>query len=146
MKEIRIKGENGTLYVHLLKRVRENADDYWDANWISTKVIFTSETFNSSFYCNLRTDELSNLYRQVDKVYKELRGTIEFTTTEGNLSLKGNIDSTGQLIWNMILIDDLETANELSAQIYSDQTYLSKTVQSLKEALDSFPVLHADKQ
>ncbi len=72
---------------------------------------------------------------QLEPVYRNLRGTAEFTTIEGQLRIKVEVDKTGHVKASGELLDAAGVGNTLRFEIRFDQTLLWHTISEIDEAI-----------
>jgi hypothetical protein len=71
----------------------------------------------------------------LETVYRDLRGTAEFTTIEHQLGLKLEVDKVGHVHVTGHVKDDASFGNRLTFELRFDQTFLPQIISELGNAL-----------
>ncbi|QVL30956.1 hypothetical protein KIH39_19170 [Telmatocola sphagniphila] len=129
------------LAIALFDRSHPACQDYWDGNWIRSQVEVVAGGFHGRAYGDLRADELVRFYDRLSNLEKILRGTAEFATMEGWLSIRVVGDGKGHMTFECELQDEPGVGNTLKFQLRLDQTFLPLLLSQLREAIAHFPVL-----
>ncbi len=111
---IRIGGEQAEyLAINLLGRSYPACQDYWDGNWMRAEVEVVVGGFGSRVTGDLRTDELARFHEQFSRLQESLRGTAEFVTFEGWLSVRVVGDGRGHMRLQCEVRDEPGVGNTL---------------------------------
>jgi hypothetical protein len=142
MCAVAIRCEGGDfLTVTLLGRSHPGASDYWDGNWVTASVKVQAGGFCGSVGGDLRAEELVAFHNQFARLQESLRGTAEFATMEGWLSLRVEGDGRGRLTCRCVLRDEPGIGNTLDCTLVTDQTFTRSSVAELAAAVEAFPVV-----
>jgi hypothetical protein len=103
---------------------REHAaqDDYWDGNWLSSRVSVHAGAFRGAFDASLRAEEFVRLRDGVRACMTDLRGTFAFETMEEQLSVVANGDGLGHFTAECSARDAAGWGNLLTFTLSLDQT------------------------
>jgi hypothetical protein len=144
MCEITIRCEGGEfLTITLWGRSHSPATDFWDGNWISAMVKVQAGGFRGSVGGDLRAEELVDFLKHLVLLQEALRGTAQFFTMEGWLSIRVEGDGRGHMKCECTLLDEPGIGNRLEFTLNTDQTFTRSTVDELTAAVHEFPVLGA---
>ncbi|MCY4779077.1 hypothetical protein ORI89_05410 [Sphingobacterium sp. UT-1RO-CII-1] len=114
----------------------------WDKNWIRTVITVQGGVFSGKYNADLTTFDFDNLKCDLEKLYDNLGGEMEFDDLEGFLSLKIVGDGTGNFVAEVTCNDAPGIySSELSFQISFDQTYIKDMVRRLDEITKRHPVV-----
>jgi hypothetical protein len=142
MCEVAIRCEGDELLtITLLGRSHPSATDFWDGNWVSAAVEVQVGGFRGSVGGHLRTDELAAFHDQFARLQESLRGTAEFATMEGWLSIRVEGNGRGHLVFRCVLRDEPGVGNTLDCTLATDQTFTRATLAELAAAVQTFPVV-----
>jgi hypothetical protein len=142
MCEVAIRCEGGGfLTLTLIGRSHPGASDYWDGNWITASVEVQAGGFRGSVRGHLRAEELAAFYYQLARLQESLRGTAEFATREGWLSIRVEGDGRGHMVCRCVVRDEPGVGNTLDCTLATDQTFTRATVAELAAAVQAFPVI-----
>src|SRR5437870_411567 len=98
MCEVTINCKDGDfLTITLLGRSHPGATDYWDGNWLSASLGVAAGGFRGSVSGYLRAEEIAQFHEQFVRLQESLRGTAEFQTMEGWLSIRVTADGKGHM-------------------------------------------------
>lgn len=142
MCEIAIRCDSGAfLTIRLFGRSHPGATDYWDGNWVKAAVEVTAGGFRGSVGGDLRVEELAKFHDQLVRLQESLRGTVEFETMEGWLSIRVTGDGKGHMEFRCVVRDQPGIGNTLDCTLATDQTFTRSTVTELAAAVQEFPVI-----
>jgi hypothetical protein len=142
MCEVAIRCDGGGfLNITLLGRSHPQASDYWDGNWLQAVVKVEAGGFRGSVGGDLRADELARFLDQFMRLQESLRGTAEFETMEGWLSIRVAGDGQGHMGCRCVIRDKPGIGNTLDCTLTTDQTFTLTTVAQLAVAVKAFPVV-----
>jgi hypothetical protein len=118
---------------------------YWDGNWLN--VLARVETPGSWVEVTgllLRTDDIVNFVRELEPMYRDLRGTAGLQSLEPGISAKVTCNATGHVhIVIDITPDHITESHEYKFDL--DQTYLSAVLSDCKRLLDRMPTKDPDQ-
>lgn len=139
---IRIGGEQAEyLTIKLFGRSHPACQDYWDGNWLRAEVEVEATGFRGLVTGDLRTDELARFHEQLSRLQESLRGTAEFVTMEGWLSIRVVGDGRGHMRFECEVRDEPGIGNTLTCEFGYDQTFVPPILTQLRQALDRYPVV-----
>jgi hypothetical protein len=137
---IRCNG-GGFLTIALLGRSHPGATDYWDGNWVRAAVEVAAGEFRGSAGGDVRAEEVAQFHDQLARLQQSLRGTAEFQTMEGWLSIRVTGDGKGHMEFRCVIRDQPGIGNALDCTLATDQTFTRATVTALAAAVQAFPVI-----
>ena len=82
------------LHIKILTRSYSGASDYWDANWLTTKVQAHTGTSQTKFQATMRAEEFKLFLRQLKQMLKSKMKRAKFETMEEWLTI--DVVSNGQ--------------------------------------------------
>lgn len=142
----RVEAENRDhLQVWVFARSHPNRDDFWDGNWLDTRVTLSAGRFKGDFRAFLRGEELVRFRAAVGLLYTSLGTAIpskvaEFATLEGQLSIRIVGDGLGHFTAACVALDEPGVGNRLTFTLTFDQTYLPALLRGLDVVIATFPV------
>lgn len=148
---LRISGEkNQFLRVEALARSHPQCDDYWDGNWIKTRIALSAGGFQGEVEADLRSEEFVR-FRDSLRLLYSLRPdfpplVVEFSTMEMQLGIqirgiKDRNDGVGHCFAKCTVADDLgQGRSRLEFTLLFDQTFLPAILRDLDAIIVAFPV------
>jgi len=124
----------------VLRRTYPDASDYWDGNWLSTKVSVRSRGLSGTVASNTRAEEYREFLGALVLLYETLEGSAEFSTMEEWLTMKVYGDALGHIAVDVELRDTSVIGNQLCCCLEMDQSYLKSAIASLQELVEKFPI------
>lgn len=82
--------------LEVVSRAHPSADDYWDGNWVMTRVSIRAGGFRASYEACLRTDELKSFRDQLEAAYERLDRSACFESMEQWLTIGATGDGYGR--------------------------------------------------
>ena len=137
------QSEQERITVDVLSYERPVCGEYWDDNWLVVDISVTAGGFHGRASVSIITAELVSFSEQLHVLYERLTGTAEFTTLEGQLSLKLVGDGRGHIRLAGLVLDQAGVGNRLSFTLDFDQTFLPPSISDLNAVLRAFPVRSA---
>ena len=123
-----------------LEYEKSNLD--WDCNWINCHIKVKSGSFNGSYKAELTTFDFENFKHDLNCIYNNLNGKIEFKDLEGYLTINIVGDGTGNFASQIICNDRPGIySTELTFELGFDQTFIKEMVYNLNEITKSFPIV-----
>ena len=122
---------------------RPISGEFYDDNWLTSKVEIAAGSFSGSFSLSLTTQDFSSFLEQLEPLYNTLQGKAKFATMEGQIefSLSGNgrggIEVSGQVM------DQAGIGNRLEFNFSIDQTYIPSALNELRGITKQFPIRSA---
>jgi hypothetical protein len=139
---IRIGGEQAEyLAINVLGRSHPACTDYWDGNWLCVEVEVVAGGFRGLVTGGVRTDELDRFHGQFARLQELLKGTAEFTTMEGWVTIRVIGNGRGHMRFQCAVRDEPGTGNTLTCEFGCDQTCVPPMLAQLRRALLEFPVV-----
>lgn len=126
--------------VQVIGYERSPVAEYFDDNWLRVQVSVFAGAFSGRYDAAFLTEELEGFRKQLDELYRTLKGTAKFSTMEEQLSLLLSGDGLGEILLQGTATDIPGTGNSLMFEIALDQTHLHKSLIELKHVTESFPV------
>lgn len=114
----------------------------WDRNWIRAVISVQGGVFKGKYDADLTTFDFENLKQNLNSVYDNLKGKIEFRDLEGYVNLKIVGNGAGNFMANVVCNDKpgINVA-ELKFDLSFDQTFIKDMVRSLNEITKQYPVV-----
>ena len=134
------QSEQERVTVDVVSYERPICGDYWDDNWLAVDISVAAGGFRGHTSASLMTAELVSFSEQLHVLYERLTGTAEFTTLEGQLSLRLTGDGRGHIQLAGLVLDRAGIGNRLSFTLDFDQTFLPLSIRDLDAILRAFPV------
>ena len=123
-----------------LEYEKSNLD--WYCNWINCHIKVKSGSFNGSYKAELTTFDFENFKHDLNRIYNNLNGKIEFKDLEGYLTINIVGDGTGNFASKTICNDRSGIySTELTFELGFDQTFIKEMVYNLNEITKSFPIV-----
>ncbi|WP_203364726.1 hypothetical protein [Bacillus sp. REN10] len=134
-------GAETNIEIDVLHRNYPNSSDYWDRNWVSSKLKIEIPGYTVSFVADLRTDELSDFVNKLKIMNKNMKGKAILNNLDGYLEIEGEMNKLGQIIWTAETCYPAGYGAVLNFEFVSDQSYLETIIKELDDVLVAFPVL-----
>jgi hypothetical protein len=136
-----INSQGNLLKIETLNQVYENSDLDWDNNWIKCKIYVSGGVFSGNYFAELQTVDFEKFKCDINSLYENLNGVIEFNDLEGyvNIEIKGDGIGHFKCITTCEDFPGINSAT-LSFEIDFDQTYIKKIVYQLNEITKKFPI------
>jgi hypothetical protein len=103
-------------------------------DWARARARVAAGAFRADFDMMILGSDLARFRQQLEPVYRDLRGSAEFTTLENQLYLKVEVDRTGHARVTGYAKDDVN-GNCLTFELRLDQTHLKRTLSELSDVL-----------
>ncbi len=116
-----------------------DADDTWDANWLSVGIRVKSGAFQGRFPASFQTTDLLGLASELTRLYGALEGAAKFRTLEDQLSLDFKVDNLGQIHVSGLARDMAGIGNCLTFEMSFDQTLLQNSLEQLARLTRAYP-------
>lgn len=142
MREILIGTDNAD-FLRILPVCRSHPQclDYWDGNWVYSRVEFGVGGFCGSIEGDLRAEEFAEFHRQLSLLRQILKGEANFQTMERWLTIHVIGDGRGRLNFQCVILDQPGIGNTLHCGMNLDQTFLPPMLSQLAKAIQEFPVI-----
>jgi len=121
------------------------SNDYWDGNWLETRIRVVAGGFKGHYRAQLRSEEFADFRAALYLLYTSL-GTdapvheAAFQTMEEQLSISVKGDRQGHFSAHCVAVDRAGTGNRLECELAFDQTQLPAMVEALDALITAFPV------
>ncbi|NOU92935.1 hypothetical protein GC093_06760 [Paenibacillus sp. LMG 31456] len=139
--DFRIKGLEGQfINIQVIGYSYPHRNDFWDGNWLICEVRAEIPGFNVKFPTDLRTDEITSFYDQLVQMYSKMSGSSSLIGLESNVDIQVRMDKLGKLEWQVKLTFPSGYGASLEFQIHSEQSYLIKLIDEIKDIIKNFPI------
>ena len=138
-----IKGEDGKITIFSLLRCYQDADNYYDANWIRVDIRVNIPGYTASFEAYMLSSEFENLAQQLQKMHNNIIKKFYFAPLEAQIILQAEMDSLGKIEWQCETTHPIGNGATLRFSLTSDQSYLPKLIAELKKMMHAFPIIDA---
>lgn len=136
-----ILGEETKVEIGILHRNYPNSSDYWDGNWVTSKIHIEIPGYLVRFSANLRTDELADFAKELKAMNRSLKGKASLKNLDGYVNFECEIDKLGGLAWTCEACYPAGYGAVLSFEFGSDQSFLPGLINELDDILMVFPVI-----
>ncbi len=122
---------------------RPDANDEYDANWLSARCSVTVAEFSAVLSLALVTHDFARFEDELEQAVQLLKGTAIFSTVEAGLGIEikfttaGHAEVFGSARSQTSKVPDVSV---LSFSFETDQSFLAHTVRDLKTIVSRFPV------
>lgn len=123
------------------RRTHAGTSDYWDGNWVSTRIEILAGGFRGKIEADLRSEEFDAFRKGVQQLYATLNGRAELSTLEGWITLTLEGDGRGHVKVTGAVLDQPGIGNRLIFNFDLDQTYLPEVIEQLNLILETYPVV-----
>ena len=138
-----IKSENESLRIEIIQRNSPDSKDYWDGNWLRSKIIISVDGFKGSYNTNLHVDDFKRFHSDLIRLKNNAISKVEFHTMEEGICLKGKLDFSGNMQWEGVAMSE-PGRNSLSFFLASDNQLISSLIQTLEADLENYPLVGID--
>ncbi|MCP2043399.1 hypothetical protein [Pontibacter sp. HSC-36F09] len=140
MEEFSIKGDNGN---HLKISFQEvygfpESTCNWGGYEVRSSIEIKSNNFMVKSTLWTSTGELHDFFKRLEACNKEIKGTANFTNYESNLEFVVTYDELGHVNIKGKFEEFTENDNELKFEFNSDQSYLSLTLEELRQIVKKY--------
>jgi len=142
----RIGGEeHNYLSVEVFARLYPQCHDFWDGNWLDTRIRVSVGAFAGRYSAALRADEFSRFLSGL-RLVSLLSGAetpshvAEFVALEEQLSIVIRGDALGHFVAQCVAVDGSGIGNRLEFELTFDQTDLPAMLNGLETITEAFPV------
>lgn len=128
------------LRIWVVGREYEQSEDYWDGNWLN--VVACCASLSAEVWVRGPMVHLTGLRRwqlDLENVLRDLSGSAELATPEGDLSAVVEIDALGRGQMRVSITPDIMTENH-SLTFQMDQSYLPEVIVSINQILAEYPI------
>ncbi len=126
--------------VTVINYERPASGEYYDDNWLSCEVQVRAGAFRGKFAANFLTSEFKGLLDDLERLYRDLKGSVTFEAMESQLELQFSCDNLGHIQVSGIAMDQAGIGHALHFSFSSDQTSLANSLEGLRGVMHEFPV------
>ena len=137
---IEIWGNGAFVRLGFSHRAYPEAQDYWDGNWVVTRIQAETQGFKADFTDQVHLGDVVRFYEQVIKLDATLSGEATLAMMEEYLTVTGTLDIRGGLNWSAMLAQPFRRDNQLQFTFRADQSYLPELIQQLEGVLIEFQI------
>ena len=101
------------MIIEVLDRMHPEVEDYWDGNWLVSKIDVVANAWRGAINLGLHLAELSELAEALDDLHKHLGNTVKFDSMERDFSLSLAGDGRGHIAVH-IVARDYRSSTEIS--------------------------------
>ncbi|UOE95406.1 hypothetical protein [Alkalihalobacillus sp. LMS39] len=139
--QFQLLGEETKVEINVFSREYPNSSDYWDGNWLIANVKIDIPGYSVDFDGSVRTDEIQDFYSGLKAMEQNLLGKATLKTIEDFIHFECEINKLGHIHWSGETCYPIGSRAILQFEFVSDQTYLQRLLQELKQMLDEYPVV-----
>ena len=125
--------ERERVEVSLLGAPADPASEGFD--WVGARVRVEVGGLSGDVEICVCLSDVVRFRERLEPVYRSLSGAAEFTTIEGQLYIRVEVNRFGHVRATGHLLDDVTTSNRLSFDLEFDQTMLGRTISEMDRAL-----------
>jgi hypothetical protein len=143
-----ILGKKSSDYLQILvdKYSYPNSNDFWDGNWMDTKINIKAGAFIGSFVAQIRNVDFLDFNKGLGNLYNKLDGFANFNCLEDFLEIKIKGDGLGHFSADCIANDKQTiSGNKLEFSLEFDQTEIISLTNMIDKILDKFPIKEIDQ-
>ncbi|MET4559832.1 hypothetical protein ABIA69_000975 [Lysinibacillus parviboronicapiens] len=133
--------ENERVVMEVLSRKYPNSADYWDVNWIDSKINVEIPGYLVQFYADLRTDDVRDFVDELKLMSSSLQGKAILKNLESTIHFECKMNYSGQIMWSGETCYPAGYGAVLKFEFKSDQSYLKRLIKDLDDILTVFPVI-----
>lgn len=124
----------------VLKYELPDATDYWDGNWVTTRIHIKAGAFTANYEASLRNVEIATFAHQLPRLHGE-PGTATLASLELWLTLTMERTDTGKVHMSGIAMNPSRQGTELAFDLPDiDQSFLPAIKEQFDAVLQEFPV------
>lgn len=123
--------------VHGYDRLTPGAE--WYDNWLTVRIRVQAGGFHGEVAAQIVAGELVTFASQLRPLYETLSGSAEFSTIEGQLSLRLVGDGAGHIALCGEVEDQAGVGNRLCFSLQFDQSQLGASIRELEKITAQFP-------
>lgn len=138
--KIEIRGDGAFVSLDFSHRGYPEAHDYWDGNWVVTRIQAEARGFKADFTDQVHLGDIVRFYEEVLKLNTSLKGEAALTMMEEYLVATGTLDARGSLDWSVLLLHPVKRDIQLQFTFQADQSYLPELIQQLEDVLIEFQI------
>jgi hypothetical protein len=140
MCEIRFGNGPDYLKLQVLGRVKPDAQDYWDANWLRCIAEASAGTFHGRIDWQLRNEDLVRFLHRLERLDSRA-GEALLDTGDGWLDVRVIRDQLGHIEARCQLVDNPAGGNTLEFRLRLDEAAHAAIISQLRKVIERFPVV-----
>jgi hypothetical protein len=131
------------LAIWVIRREYPEATDYWDANWLQTRIELFAGGVHAKIGANLRAEEFRRFREALERVDARASREALMEPLEPWLKVRVTTSSTGALAVEGEVSDEVGIGNQVVFALRSDLGLADQTqmIRSLRTIEERFPVL-----
>ena len=137
---IEILGNGAFVTLNFHHRAYPEAQDYWDGNWVVTRIQAETQGFRADFTDQVHLGDVVRFYEGVMSLHTTLSSEATLTMMEEYLTVNGTLDARGGLDWSVLVTHPHQRNTQLQFMFRADQSYLPALIQQLEGVLVEFQV------
>ncbi len=118
---------------------RLTSDGNWYDDWLGIEIRVQAGGFHGEVAAQIVAGELVTFASQLRPLYETLSGSAEFSTMEGQLSLRLVGDGAGHIELSGEVADQAGVGNRLHFTLQFDQSQLGASLRELEKITSQFP-------
>lgn len=127
--------------IEVISRRYPDTTNYWDINWIDSKINVDIPGYVVEFHASLRTDELSDFLNELQLLNKNLKGNATLNNLDKYIHFECEMDRLGKMKWSGETCYPAGFGAVLNFEFNSDQSYLERLIKELEAVLSVFPII-----
>lgn len=139
--KFRLLGENTKVEIDIISREYPNSTDYWDGNWVNSKVKVEIPGYYVDFNASLRTDDIRDFVYELKLMKTKLSGKAILKNLDGFIHFEGEMNKLGHIRWSGETCYPVGSGAVLNFEFVSDQSYLESLIKELEDISYMFPVI-----
>ena len=143
-----ILGKESSEYLQILVNnfAYPDSTDFWDGNWINTRIKIKVGGFIGDYAAQLRNVDFFDFKNGLEILYDKLDGYASFNCLEDYLQIKIKGDGLGHFEADCMANDNPGVyGNELKFSIAFDQTEIHSLTNMIDNILNEFPIKDIDQ-
>lgn len=133
-------GTTSHVILNVLFRNNSDANDYGDANWLTTELSVKTDVWFGKYNANLRTEEFLDLKNNLEILYDIPDHDFKFDPMEPWLIMDFKGNKLGQIEIEGEACDKLGQGDKLQFSFSIDQSYLPEIIRNLQNTIKEFPI------
>lgn len=138
--------EKNCLKLEVQYRSYPEAKDYWDGNWLKTRIFIKPCKYRGKLYADLRSEEFKNFLAELENIRTGKNNTARFECMEEWLSILVENNTLDTLAINGYVKECLEQKDKQEFSITIPTNDLDRIICELKDLLREFPVVGEKKE
>lgn len=141
-----VEGDGASLVieVHAYEMV-DGATAPSDANWLEATIRISCGALGGVFNASLTTQDFALFAQELSQLLRDLKGKAAFQTDEEHIQFDVEMTGLGRAVVTGVAKSIGQAKSSLTFSFQTDQTYLTRTMSSLAQVVDQFPVQPAKK-